>query len=133
MDSIFTKIIKGEIPCYKLAENNEYISFLDINPNVKGHALVIPKKQVDYIFDLQDDELAKLMCFAKKVASAIQKNVPCIRIGVAVVGLDVPHTHVHLIPLNKPGDMVFSNPKYKMSQEEFVELAAKIADSFNSL
>lgn len=132
MASIFTKIIQGEIPCYKLAENDEYLAFLDINPIVKGHALVIPKKEIDYIYDLPDDTLAGLHLFAKNVAKAIEKVVPCERIGVMVAGLEVPHAHVHLVPINAIGDLSFSNPRVEMSKEEFEALAQKIAAEYSA-
>ncbi len=129
MDTIFTKIIKGEIPCYKIAENDKFFAFLDINPLAKGHTLVVPKLQVDYIFKLEDEMLAEMMVFAKRIAAAIEANVPCERIGIAVIGLEVPHTHIHLVPINKVGDLNFANPKCKLSEEEFKEIAAKIAQS----
>lgn len=129
MDTIFTKIIKGEIPCYKIAENDKFFAFLDINPLAKGHTLVVPKLQVDYIFKLDDAMLAEMMIFAKRIAAAIEPNVPCERIGIAVIGLEVPHTHIHLVPINKVGDLNFANPKCKLSEEEFKEIAAKIAQS----
>lgn len=124
MASIFTKIVKGEIPCYKIAEDDNYLAFLDINPLAKGHTLVIPKKEVDYIFDVDDQQLAGMMVFAKKVALAIEKAVPCKRIGIAVLGLEVPHAHIHLIPINNLGDINFANPKLKFSKEEFEGTAA---------
>ena len=127
MSSIFTKIIKGEIPSYKIAEDENYFAFLDINPLAKGHTLIIPKKEVDYIFDVDDQTLGGMMVFAKKVAKAIEKVVPCKRIGITVIGLEVPHAHIHLIPLNGLHDMEFSKPKLKLSQEEFVELANRIS------
>lgn len=129
MDTIFTKIIKGDIPCYKIAENDKFFAFLDINPLAKGHTLVVPKVQVDYIFKLEDEMLAEMMVFAKRIAAAIEANVPCERIGIAVIGLEVPHTHIHLVPINKVGDLNFANPKCKLSEEEFKEIAAKIAQS----
>lgn len=129
MDTIFTKIIKGEIPCYKIAENDKFFAFLDINPLAKGHTLVVPKLQVDYIFKLEDEMLAEMMVFAKRIAAAIEANVPCERIGIAVIGLEVPHTHIHLVPINKVGDLNFANPKCKLSEEEFKEIAANIAQS----
>ena len=129
MDTIFTKIIKGDIPCYKIAENDKFFAFLDINPLAKGHTLVVPKLQVDYIFKLEDEMLAEMMVFAKLIAAAIEANVPCERIGIAVIGLEVPHTHIHLVPINKVGDLNFANPKCKLSEEEFKEIAAKIAQS----
>jgi histidine triad (HIT) family protein len=127
MPSIFTRIINGEIPCYKIAENKDFIAFLDVSPLKKGHTLVVPKVEVDYIFDLEDQLLADLHVFSKKVAKAIEKTVPCLRIGVAVIGLEVPHTHIHLVPLEKVGDLNFSNPRVQLSKEEFSALAAAIA------
>jgi len=124
--TIFSRIIAGEIPCYKIAEDDRYFAFLDINPMTKGHTLVIPKVEVDYIFDLDDKTLADMMLFAKKVAAAIEKSVSCIRIGVAVIGLEVPHTHIHLIPITKESDMNFRNPKLKLSSDEMNEIAAGI-------
>jgi len=126
MATIFSKIIAGEIPSYKVAENDKFFAFLDINPLVKGHTLVVPKQEVDYIFDLEDKDLAEMHVFAKSVAKAIEKAVPCKRVGVAVMGLEVPHAHIHLIPINKESDMVISNPKLKLANEEFVEIAAAI-------
>ncbi len=128
MASIFSKIVAGEIPCYKVAENDNCLAFLDINPMVKGHTLVIPKREEDYIFDLSDNELADLHLFAKKVAIAIKAAYPCQRIGVAVLGMEVPHAHIHLIPLQKESDMLFSNPKLSFSSEEFAEIAANIRE-----
>ncbi|RMG87155.1 MAG: HIT domain-containing protein [Bacteroidetes bacterium] len=127
MASIFTKIIRGEIPCYKIAETEDYLAFLDINPLMKGHTLCIPKKEIDYIFDLDDETLAGLMVFAKKVAIAIKAVVPCNRIGVTVIGDEVPHAHVHLIPFNTVRDMMFNKPRVTLSKEEFTELAAQIS------
>lgn len=126
MATIFSRIIQGEIPCYKIAENDRFFAFLDINPLVKGHTLVIPKHEVDYIFDLDDEELAAMHVFAKHVALAIEKAVPCKRIGVAVMGMEVPHAHIHLIPINKESDMIISNPKLKLSSEEFETIAESI-------
>jgi len=128
MSSIFTKIINGEIPAYKIAEDANYYAFLDINPLAKGHTLVIPKKEIDYIFDVDDQTLGGMMIFAKKVAKAIEKVIPCERIGVTVIGLEVPHAHIHLIPMNGIHDMEFSKPKLKLSQEEFLEISAKIKE-----
>ena len=128
MASIFSRIVAGEIPCYKVAENDNYFAFLDINPMVKGHTLVIPKREVDYIFDLEDEELAGLNLFAKQVAVALKKAFPCQRIGMAVLGMEVPHTHIHLIPLQKESDMLFSNLKLSFTPEEFAEIAAKIRE-----
>lgn len=130
MASIFSRIIKGEIPCYKIAENENYFAFLDINPLKKGHALVVPKKEVDYIFDIDDDLLGGMLVFSKKVAKAIEKTVPCKRIGVAILGLEVPHAHIHLVPLQGGNDIDFSKPKLNLSKEEFEELAAKISANF---
>ncbi|MDW7692254.1 HIT family protein [Flammeovirgaceae bacterium SG7u.111] len=129
MASIFTKIINGEIPSHKVAENNDFFAFLDIFPLAKGHTLVVPKKEVDYIFDLGDETLANLHVFSKKVGLAIEKVVPCQRIGVSVVGLEVPHAHVHLIPLNSMNDINFNKPKLEFTQEQFAELAAKISEN----
>lgn len=129
--SIFTKIVKGEIPAYKIAEDDRYLAFLDVFPTTKGHTLVIPKQQIDYLFDLDDALYLGLMAFAKKVAAAVEKAVPCKRIGVAVVGLEVPHAHVHLIPLNKMADMNFAN-KQKFSKEEFEEVAEKIRKAYEA-
>ena len=126
MASIFTKIVTGEIPCYKIAEDDKYLAFLDINPLHEGHTLVIPKREEDYLFDLNDEELTGLMLFAKKVAKAIERAVPCERIGVAVVGLEVPHAHVHLIPIDGIYDIDFSRPKIKFSNEEFNQTAERI-------
>ena len=126
MATIFTKIINGEIPAYKVAEDDNYLAFLDINPLVKGHTLVIPKKEVDYIFDLEDSDYLGLMFFARKVAAAVEKSVPCLRIGVSVIGLEVPHAHVHLVPLNEMGDINFSKTRAKLSAEEFQQLTEAI-------
>lgn len=126
MDSIFTKIINGEIPCHKIAENDKFLAFLDIMPLAKGHTLVIPKVENDYIFDLNDNELAELMVFAKSVAKKVELAIPCKRIGVAVIGLEVPHTHIHLVPLQNVDDINFSKEKLKLSQDELKEIALKI-------
>lgn len=126
MASIFSKIIAGEIPCYKIAENENYLAFLDVFPLKKGHVLVVPKKEVDYIFDLDNTTYNGLMAFAKEVATALKKAIPCNRIGVSVIGLEVPHAHVHLIPMNSMNDMNFSNEKLKLSKEEFQEIADQI-------
>ncbi|WP_341227963.1 HIT family protein [uncultured Arcticibacterium sp.] len=125
MATIFSKIINGEIPCHKIAETEDYLAFLDVFPCAKGHTLVIPKKEVDYIFDMEDDLYLGLMAFAKSLSPAIKAAVPCKRVGVAVIGLEVPHAHVHLIPLNSMADMDFSD-KIKISQEELSEIAAAI-------
>ena len=124
--TIFSRIIAGEIPSYKIAEDDRYFAFLDINPMTKGHTLVIPKVEVDYIFDLDDKTLADMMLFSKKVAASIEKSVSCVRIGVAVIGLEVPHAHIHLIPITKESDMNFRNPKLKLSSDEMNEIAAEI-------
>lgn len=126
MASIFTKIINREIPGHIIAEDADHIAFLDINPLVKGHCLVVPKKEVDYIYDLDDAALANLMVFSKKVASGVKKAIPCLRVGVAVIGLEVPHTHVHLVPLNSMNDINFSQPKLNPSKEELESTAAAI-------
>jgi histidine triad (HIT) family protein len=126
MPGIFSKIIAGEIPCYKIAENDHYFAFLDIFPLKKGHTLVIPKKEVDYIFDLDAETYAGLMAFSKQVAAAIKKAIPCNRVGVSVIGLEVPHAHVHLIPINTENDMNFRNEKLKLSKEEFEAIASAI-------
>ena len=131
MASIFSRIVAGEIPCYKVAEDEKYFAFLDINPMVKGHTLVIPKREVDYIFDLEDDELAGLHLFAKRIAKALKAAFPCQRIGMAVLGMEVPHTHIHLIPLQKESDMLFSNPKLSFTPEEMAEIAAKIREQLS--
>ena len=126
MATIFTKIINGEIPCYKVAEDENYFAFLDINPLKAGHTLVVPKKETDYIFDLGDDQLAGIVLFSKKVAAAIKAAYPCNRIGVAILGLEVPHAHIHLVPMDTMEDVNFKNPKLKFSPEEFKEIAARI-------
>ena len=126
MATIFSRIIAGEIPCYKVAEDDRFFAFLDINPLVKGHTLVIPKQEVDYIFDLNDEDLAAMHVFAKSVALAIQKVFPCKKVGEAVLGLEVPHAHIHLIPMQNEKDMLFSNPKLKLTDEEFKAVAEAI-------
>jgi histidine triad (HIT) family protein len=132
MPSIFTRIIHCEIPAFVVAEDEKHIAFLDISPLAIGHTLVIPKREEDYIFDLSDQELSELMIFSKKIASAMMKSVSCKRIGLSVIGLEVPHAHVHLVPLNSMGDINFSNPKVKLSKEEFVAIAEKIKSNFSS-
>jgi histidine triad (HIT) family protein len=127
MATIFTKIIKGEIPCYKIAENENYFAFLDINPLRAGHTLVVPKRETDYIFDLEDVYLEGMIVFSKKIAMAIKSAIPCKRIGVAILGLEVPHAHIHLVPMDTMEDVNFRNPKLKFSPEEFKEIAAKIS------
>jgi histidine triad (HIT) family protein len=129
MATIFSKIIAGEIPCYKVAENDRFLAFLDVQPVSRGHVLVIPKLEVDYIFDLDDSWTAEIHLFARDVAKKVKKVVPCIKIGMAVVGLEVPHAHIHLIPMNSIGDMSFTKERVKLSQEEFVQLAAEIAQA----
>ena len=128
--TIFSKIAAGEIPSYKCAESDKFYAFLDINPLVNPHTLVIPRREVDYLFDMDDDELAEMQVFAKRVAVAIKKAFPCIKVGQAVLGLEVPHAHIHLIPMQSEKDMLFSNPKLKLSPEEFEEIAAKIRGEF---
>ncbi len=126
MPSIFSKIIAGEIPCYKIAENADFIAFLDVFPLRKGHVLIVPKKEVDYIFDLDNETYLGLMNFSKIVAVALKKAIPCNRVGVCVVGLEVPHAHVHLIPINTVNDMNFSNAKLTLSKDEFEEIANSV-------
>ncbi len=126
MATIFTKIINGEIPCYKVAEDENYFAFLDINPLRAGHTLVVPKTETDYIFDLTDEQLSGMILFSKKVAAAIKSGYPCNRIGVAILGLEVPHAHIHLVPMDSMEDINFRNPKIKFSPEEFKEIAARI-------
>jgi histidine triad (HIT) family protein len=128
MASIFSKIAAGEIPSYKIAENDKFFAFLDINPMAKGHTLVIPKKETDYIFDIEDDTLSEMIVFSKQVASALQKAIPCQRIGMMVIGMEVPHAHIHLIPINKESDMILSNPRLKLSPEEFEGIASSIRE-----
>jgi histidine triad (HIT) family protein len=128
--TIFSRIIAGEIPSYKVAESPDFYAFLDINPLAKGHVLVVPKKEEDYIFDLDDKTLGEMMIFSKRVAKAMKKAIPCKRIGVTVIGLEVPHAHIHLVPITKESDIYFNNPKQKMTPEEFMEIAAAIAENF---
>lgn len=130
MATLFTKIINGEIPCYKVAEDEKYFAFLDISPLTKGHTLVIPKVESDYIFNLDEETYAGLMLFAKRVAHAVEAAIPCKRIGVAVLGLQVPHAHIHLVPLNSEKDLIFSNPKLNLEPSEMEQIAAKIAANF---
>lgn len=131
MATIFSKIVAGEIPSYKCAENDKFYAFLDINPLVKGHTLVIPKSEVDYIFDLTDEELGEMQIFAKHVAIAIKKAFPCIKVGQAVLGLEVPHAHIHLIPMQSEKDMLFTNPKLQLSADEFQNIAQQILNNYN--
>ncbi len=128
MATLFTKIIKGEIPCYKIAEDERYFAFLDINPLMAGHTLVVPKVETDYIFDLPDAELSGLVLFSRKVAMAIEKAIPCVRIGVAVIGLEIPHVHIHLVPMNQMADLNFKNPKLSFTPEEFSKIAKRISE-----
>ncbi len=130
MASIFSKIINGEIPCFKIAENEDFLAFLDITPVEKGHTLVVPKKEVDYIFDMDDEEMAQLHIFSKRVAKALEKAVPCLRIGVAVIGLEVPHTHIHLVPLHNIGSLSFTKERIQMSKEEMDNLSKLIKAQF---
>ena len=125
MSSIFTKIVNGEIPCYKVAEDEKFLAFLDVNPNAKGHTLCIPKQEIDKFFEIEDDLYLGLMAFSKKVAVALEKTIPCLRVGMAVIGLEVPHAHVHLIPLNEMGEMTFKH-KVTLTKEEFEALAKSI-------
>lgn len=131
MPTIFSKIIQGEIPSYKIAENEKFYSFLDIAPLTKGHTLVVPKIENDYVFELDDKTLGELMIFSKKVALAIEKNINCKRIGMAVIGLDVPHTHVHLVPLNTIDDLDFSKERIQLTPDEFRQIASEISNTFN--
>lgn len=133
MASIFTKIINGEIPSYKVAESDEFYAFLDINPLAKGHTLVIPKNETDYIFNIEDEEYKNLFAFAKKVGLAIEKVVPCKKIGLTVIGLEVAHAHIHLIPINTIYDMDFKQAKLKLTNDEFVEITNAISKEFEAL
>jgi histidine triad (HIT) family protein len=130
MATIFTKIVKGEIPCYKVAETEKFLAFLDINPLAVGHTLVIPKKEIDYLFDIEDTMYQELFLFAKKVALAVENVIPCQRIGIAVVGLEVPHAHIHLVPLQTVYDIDFKKPKLKIPPEEYELISLKISESF---
>jgi histidine triad (HIT) family protein len=129
MATIFTRIIRGEIPCYKIAEDENYFAFLDINPLKEGHTLVVPKAETDYIFDLTDSQLEGMIVFSKRVAGAIKKAIPCNRIGVAVLGLEVPHAHIHLVPMDSMEDVNFRNPKLKLTPEQFKAIAEKISSN----
>lgn len=131
LKTIFSKIADGEIPCYKVAETSDYLAFLDVNPLAEGHTLTIPKKQIDYLFDLDDDLYKGLFLFSKKVARAVQAAIRCNRIGVAVVGLEVPHAHIHLIPINHVADLSFSRPRLKFTKEQFEKTAMKIQMAIN--
>lgn len=130
---LFSRIAAGELPSFKCAEDEQFYAFLDINPLVKGHTLVIPRREVDYIFDMEDDEIAAFQVFAKKVAVAIKRAFPCIKVGQAVLGLEVPHAHIHLIPMQSEKDMLFSNPKLKLQAVEFKEIADKIYEEFKRI
>ncbi|MGM9797852.1 MAG: HIT family protein [Parabacteroides sp.] len=130
MATIFSRIVTGEIPCHKVAENEEFFAFLDINPVAKGHTLVIPKAEVDYLFDIDDLKLGRMMAFAKRVARAQEAVIPCKRIGLAVMGLEVPHAHIHLVPITKESDMYFGGKKQSFSQEELAEIAQRIRERF---
>ena len=132
MATIFSKIVAGEIPSYKCAENDRFYAFLDISPLVKGHTLVVPKREVDYIFDLTDEEIGAMQVFAKHVAVAIRKAFPCIKVGQAVLGLEVPHAHIHLVPMQSEKDMLFSNPKLAFSDEEFQAIARAIRENYEA-
>lgn len=129
MATIFSKIIAGDIPSYKIAEDEMFYAFLDINPMAKGHTLVVPKQETDYIFDLEDNILSEMILFSKKIAKAIEKSIECNRVGLMVVGLEVPHAHIHLIPINKEGDMNLSNSRVKLTTEQFIEIADSIRSS----
>ena len=133
MASIFSKIIAGDIPCYKIAEDEAFFAFLDIHPVAKGHTLIVPKKEIDYLFDLDDETLGGMMIFAKKIAVAIRKALPCVRIGVSVIGLEVPHAHIHLIPIRKESDMHAGHKKEKLTPEEFKAVASAIQAQLSSL
>lgn len=130
MASIFTRIVNGEIPSYKVAESDKFYAFLDISPLAQGHTLVIPKKETDYIFDIEDQEYKELFLFAKRVAAAIKKSIPCKRVGVAVLGMEVPHAHIHLVPMQSEGDMDFRKEKLSLTPDTFKEIAEKISSSF---
>jgi histidine triad (HIT) family protein len=129
MSTIFSKIVLGLIPCYKIAEDDEFLAFLDINPLALGHTLVIPKLETDYIFDLDDDNLSRMIIFSKKIACKLRDNINCKRIGVSVIGLEVPHAHIHLIPINSISDMNFSKPKLNLSEKELLDLQSRILNS----
>ena len=133
MPSIFSRIINGEIPAWKVAESEHFLAFLDVNPLAKGHTLIVPKVETDYFFDLSDEEISGIMLFSKKVASALRSTLPCLRIGMSVIGLEVPHAHVHLVPLNSMGDINFSNSRPNFSAEEMEALAASIRSAYDKL
>lgn len=131
MATIFSKIVSGDIPSYKIAEDDKFYAFLDINPMTKGHTLVVPKQEIDYIFDLDDVLLGEMIIFSKRVALAIEKAISCTRVGMMVIGLEVPHAHIHLVPIQNEGDLNLSNPKLKLSSDEFIEIANKIKKAFH--
>jgi len=133
MATLFTRIINGEIPCYKLAENEHCFSFLDIKPLARGHALVIPKMEIDYFFDLPDDLIVEMLLFSKRMAGAIKKVVPCTKIGMSIIGLEVPHAHIHLVPIRAVNDLNFSNPRLSFTEEEYQNTAIEISKAFNSI
>lgn len=133
MPSIFSRIINGEIPAWKVAESEHFLAFLDVRPLAKGHTLIVPKLETDYFFDLSDEEISGIMLFSKKVASALRSSLPCLRIGMSVIGLEVPHAHVHLVPLNSMGDINFSNSKLNLSAEEMEAIAASIRSAYDKL
>lgn len=133
MPSIFSRIINGEIPAWKVAESERFLAFLDVNPLAKGHTLIVPKIETDYFFDLSDEEITGIMLFSKKVASALRSTLPCLRIGMSVIGLEVPHAHVHLVPLNSMGDINFSNSRLALSAEEMEAIAASIRSAYDKL
>jgi len=133
MASIFTKIVKGEIPAWKVAESESFLAFLDVRPLAKGHTLVIPKKETDYFFDLSEEELSGIMIFSKKVALALKSTIPCLRIGMSVIGLEVPHAHIHLVPLNNMGDIHFGKTPLSFSSEEMEQIAQNIFSAFSRL
>ena len=133
MPSIFSRIINGEIPAWKVAESERFLAFLDVNPIAKGHTLIVPKVETDYFFDLSDEEITSIMLFSKKVASAMRSTLPCLRIGMSVIGLEVPHAHIHLVPLNSMGDINFSNSRLNLSAEEMEAIAASIRSAYDKL
>lgn len=133
MPSIFSRIINGEIPAWKVAESERFLAFLDVNPLAKGHTLIVPKLEIDYFFDLSDEEITGIMLFSKKVASALRSTLPSLRIGMSVIGLEVPHAHVHLVPLNSMGDINFSNSRLALSAEEMEAIAASIRSAYDKL
>jgi histidine triad (HIT) family protein len=133
MPSIFSRIINGEIPAWKVAESERFLAFLDVRPLAKGHTLIVPKVETDYFFDLSDEEITSIMLFSKKVATAMRSTLPCLRIGMSVIGLEVPHAHIHLVPLNSMGDINFSNSKLNLSAEEMEAIAASIRSAYEKL